>query len=119
LDCSSTSAKTALKMRIEMNGVPSVHPDTGVQRVGDRLLAASPDDQLHTFEDEAGRASEVAERIVELSDGRRTLGELVEALCAEFEVEPALCAEETLKFVELLVERKVLSWARGPGQGQG
>ena len=58
-----------------MDAVPRLHPDAGVQRVGDRMLAVGPDDTLHTFEDEGGEVSEVAERILALVDGRRTLGD--------------------------------------------
>jgi hypothetical protein len=91
-----------------MSVVPSLHPDAGVQRVGDRMLAVGPDDTLHTFEDEGGEVSEVAERILELVDGRRTLGDIVAALCEEFEVEPEACREDTVAFVRLLVDKKVL-----------
>jgi hypothetical protein len=91
-----------------MDAVPRLHPGAGVQRVGDRLLAVGPDAHLHTFEDEAGQVSEVAERIVELVDGRRTVGEIVSALCEEFEVEPGVCGQDTVAFVRLLVEKEVL-----------
>ena len=91
-----------------MEAVPRLHPEAGVQRVGDRMLAVGPDDTLHTFEDEEGTASEVAERILELVDGCRTVGDIVAVLCEEFEVEPAQCREDTVSFVRLLVEKKVL-----------
>ena len=91
-----------------MDAVPRLHPETGIQRVGGRLLAAGPPDALHTFEHESGDASEVAERIVELADGQRTVAQIVEHLCAEFDVPPELCARDTQAFVELLVQRQVL-----------
>jgi pyrroloquinoline quinone biosynthesis protein D len=91
-----------------MDAVPRVHPRTGVERVGDRLLALGPDDQLHSFEDEAGAASEVAERIVALADGTRTLGRIVDALCEEFDVGREQCARDAVQFVRLLTEKKVL-----------
>jgi hypothetical protein len=90
-----------------MDGVPRVHPETGVQRVGGRLLAAGPDDHLHTFEDGEG-VSEVAERIVELADGKRTLAQIVDVLVEEFEVDRDVCAADTVEFVRVLVEKKVL-----------
>lgn len=88
--------------------VPRLHPEVGVQRVGGRLMAAGPDEHLHTFEDETGEVSEVAERIVELCDGRRTVREIVDALCEEFEVDRMVCAHDTAEFVKLLIEKKVL-----------
>jgi pyrroloquinoline quinone biosynthesis protein D len=87
---------------------PRLHPETGVQRVGGRLLAAGPPNSLHTFEDEAGVASLVAERIVELSDGSRTVSEIVDALVGEFDVAPEECLRDTQGFIQLLVERQVL-----------
>lgn len=84
------------------------HPDAGFQRVDDRLLAAGPDDFLHSFEDEAGELSNVAERIVELADGTRTAAQIADALCAEFEVDPDRCRADTAQFIQLLVERRLL-----------
>jgi pyrroloquinoline quinone biosynthesis protein D len=98
-----------------MDAIPRVHPQTGVERVGERLLALSPDDQLHSFEDEAGTASQVAERIVELSDGSRTLGRIVDALCEEFDVPREVCARDAVAFVRLLTEKKVLVLEPGAG----
>jgi hypothetical protein len=91
-----------------LRAVPRVHPEAGVQRVGGRLLAAGPDELLHTFEEAQGQVSEVAERILELVDGRRTVADIIAALCDEFEVEPEACRADTVAFVRLLVEKKVL-----------
>ena len=73
-----------------------------------RWMAATGDDALHTFEDGQG-VSEVGERIISLIDGRRTVGEIVAVLKAEFEVEQADCEQQTVQFIETLVLRKVLA----------
>jgi hypothetical protein len=91
-----------------LRAVPRLHPETGVQRVGGRLMAAGPDEHLHTFEDARGQVSEVAERIMELVDGRRTVAAIVSVLCDEFEVEPQACEADTVAFLRLLVAKKVL-----------
>jgi hypothetical protein len=88
--------------------VPRLHPEAGLQRVGRHLLAAGPGEFLHTFEDERGHVSEVAERIMELVDGRRAVADIVAVLCEEFEVEPGVCREDAIAFVRLLVEKRVL-----------
>src|ERR1700687_3677957 len=84
------------------------HPDAGFQRVDDRLLVAGPDDFLHTFEDECGELSDVGERIVELADGTRTVAQIADVLCGEFEVEPDQCRADTVEFIRLLVDRHLL-----------
>lgn len=91
-----------------MSAVPRLHAEAGIQRVGGRLLAVGPDEHLHTFEDADGEVSEVAERIVELVDGRRTVAGIISVLCDEFEVEPEVCRKDTVAFLRLLVEKKVL-----------
>ncbi len=91
-----------------LSATPKLHPEAGLQRVDGRLLAAGPDDFLHTFEDEDGQVSEVAERIVELADGSRTVAQIVDALCVEFEVDPKRCTADTLEFLTLLVKRQLL-----------
>jgi hypothetical protein len=98
-----------------MDAIPRVNPEAGVERVGGRLLALGPDDLLHSFEDEGGAASEVAERIVELSDGTRTLARIVDALCEEFDVAREVCARDAEQFVKLLIDKKVLVLESGAG----
>jgi hypothetical protein len=85
-----------------------IHANAGVQRVGDRLLAVGPGDLLHVFEDETGEPSLVAERIIELADGTRTLETIAQTLCAEFEVDPEVCISDILAFAKLLGERELL-----------
>ena len=89
--------------------VPRVHPETGVQQVKGRWMAATPDNALHTFEESGGAVSEVGERIIALIDGRRTVGEIVSVLQTEFEVEQAECEQQTVQFIEALVFKKVLA----------
>ena len=88
--------------------VPRVHPETGVQQVKGRWMAATPDDALHTFES-GGEVSEVGERIISLVDGTRTVGEIVAVLQTEFEVGQAECEQQTVQFIETLVLKKVLA----------
>lgn len=94
-------------MDVSLASVPRVHPETGAQRVGGRWAAASPDGGWHTFEDEQG-VSEVGERIMDLVDGKRSVGDIIAVLCEEFDVERDVCASETVKFVALLVQKQVL-----------
>lgn len=93
--------------------VPQVHPETGLQPVAGKLMAVSPDSKLHAFEDAEGGASEVGERIVALVDGARSVSDIVEVLLEEFDVERATAQAQTVKFVEALVERKVLALSNG------
>jgi hypothetical protein len=88
---------------------PAPHPGAGIERVGDRLMAASSDDHLHHFIEEDQSPSHTAERIVELADGSRTVRQIADQLCTEFdgaELEQVL--EDVKGFVETLVERQVL-----------
>lgn len=88
--------------------VPRVHPDTAVQKVAGRWMAATADDALHTFEDDEGGVSDVGERIIELVDGQRTVGQIADLLVKEFEVEREACLADTRQFIGLLVQKKVL-----------
>jgi pyrroloquinoline quinone biosynthesis protein D len=94
-------------VEVSLASVPRVHPETGAQRVGGRWAAASPDGGWHTFEDAEG-VSEVGERIMDLIDGVRSVGDIIAVLCEEFDVERDVCAGETVRFVSLLVKKQVL-----------
>ncbi|MBU8896140.1 PqqD family protein [Corallococcus sp. H22C18031201] len=99
-----------------LSAVPRLHPDAVSVRSRGVLSVLGPGETfLHTFEDDAG-ASEVAERILELADGERSVEDISRQLCEEFDVDPALCRQDTARFVALLVERQVLVLAaRGTG----
>ena len=72
-------------------------------------MAASPDDHLHHFVEEDDAPSETAERIVELSDGRRSVEEIARVIAGEFEGAPmATVQSDVAEFVRTLVERQVL-----------
>lgn len=85
-----------------------VHDEAALQRVGGRWMAATSDDRLHTFDGPEG-VSEVAERIVELVDGVRTVEAMVTVLVDEFEVSRAVAEADTLQFISLLIEKRVLT----------
>ena len=87
--------------------VVAVHPDTALQKVAGRWMAATSDDHLHTFE-AAGSVSEVGERIVELVDGVRTVEQIIELIVNEFEVSRASAERDTRCFIGLLISKHVL-----------
>lgn len=92
-----------------MSVVPRVNAETALQKVGGRWVAATPDDQLHSFEGPDGAVSEVGERIVELIDGQRSVAQIVDVLVNEFEVERGVAESDTLDFIALLANKHVLT----------
>jgi hypothetical protein len=89
---------------------PAPHPQAGIERVGGRLLAVSNDDHLHSFVEDGDAPSHTAERIVELSDGKRSVRQIAAALRDEFDHAPPLDVVEAdvASFVETLVAKHVL-----------
>lgn len=93
-----------------LTSYPAPHPGAGIERVGGRLMAASPDDHLHHFVEDDETPSETAERIVELADGKRTVAEIAAVLAGEFEGAPLdVVTADVAEFVKILVERQVLA----------
>ena len=88
--------------------IPSRHPSAVVERVGGKTMVATAEDVLHVFVDEQEAPSEVGERLLELSDGTRTVRQIAEALCDEFEVDLETAMGDTEQFITRLVEQKVL-----------
>lgn len=89
--------------------IPAVHPDAMLERLGTQWIAATPDERMHQFTEPDGLVSPVAERVAELIDGHRTVRGIVDVLCEEFEVDRQTCEADTLRFIDSLVERKVLT----------
>jgi pyrroloquinoline quinone biosynthesis protein D len=96
--------------RVPLAAVPRVHGETALQRVGGRWVAATPDDQLHSFEGADGVVSEVGERIVELIDGKRSVADIIETMLNEFEVTREVAESDTLDFIGLLADKHVLTF---------
>ena len=81
-----------------------------MEKVGGRWMVATPDDQLHYFVADGGEdASDVGDRIIDLSDGSRTVREIARTICGEFEVDEPTALADTADFVRQLLERKVLT----------
>ena len=97
--------------------VPRFREDAAIEKVGGRWVAAT-EDQLHAFEAADGAVSETGERIVELIDGHRTVGQIVDVLFAEFEVPREVALADALAFIELLAEREVLTWGPTSSRAQ-
>ncbi len=89
--------------------VPAIHPETALSKLGGRWVVATPDHRWHSFESN-GELSDVGERIVDLVDGTRSVADIVSVLVDEFDVSRAVAEEDTLNFVALLVNKKVLTF---------
>lgn len=107
MSASSQSQPTEPPPLVTLATVPRVHPDAALTRVGNQWMAATLDARLHTFEGPDG-VSEVGERIVELVDGVRAVGDIAAVLVEEFEVSSEVAQADTVDFVRQLVERHVL-----------
>lgn len=107
----SESARTKVDRRLGLGSVPKVHAEATLSRVGGQWMAATADaglhTTLHTFEGPEG-VSEVGERIVELIDGKRSVGGIVEVLVGEFEVTREVAEGDTLEFISELLRKRVL-----------
>lgn len=88
--------------------VPRLSSQVELQRVGGEVFVTTEDAALHTFEHLDGQASEVAQHIVGLVDGRRSVADIVASVVEEFEVSPEVALKDARHFIELLVERRVL-----------
>jgi hypothetical protein len=69
---------------------------------GVAVAVTASDSTLHTFE------NEVATEIWKLADGRRSVGQIVDQIIAEFDVERARAEQDVLAFMHLLDERGLL-----------
>ncbi len=85
--------------------------------MGGRLLAAGPGEKLHIFEDNEGQPSPVAERILDLVDGKRSIRDIAYALHLEFEVDLEVCARDTAEFIQKLVGQRLLVFVGAGGGG--
>jgi Coenzyme PQQ synthesis protein D (PqqD) len=108
------SAHFGAGQQLTLASVPRVHADATLSRVGGQWMAATADTglhtTLHTFEGPEG-VSQVGERIVELIDGTRTVGGIIEVLTQEFEVSREVAVADTLEFISLLLRKQVLDLA--------
>jgi hypothetical protein len=92
---------------------PRRHPDLAWRNWGGQVVILAPAGHHRAGppEQEDGAQhdlNEVASRLWELSDGRRTVAELARALESEFEVDPATAERDSADFVRELVRLQLL-----------
>jgi hypothetical protein len=75
---------------------------------GVALAVTSSDSTLHTFE------NEVATEIWGLADGRRSVGEIIEQIVADFNVARGQAERDVVDFVRLLDERGLVALQSQP-----
>ena len=81
---------------------PCHHPDTAGRVLdGEAVVVTPADSQMHTM-------NEVGTWLWTHADGRHTVGDLVEALQQDFEVDAETAARDVVAFVEQLVEKGIL-----------
>ena len=88
-----------------------ISPDTYVIPASS-AIGRTIDDEAVIVLPEQGQVkvlNEVGARIWALADGTRTVRDIVDTICTEYEVEPAQAEADTLDFVARLVERGMVS----------
>ena len=58
--------------------------------------------------------NELGTRIWTLADGEHTVKEIVAAICMTYEIDQSTAEQDTLQFLELLLERGVIRIAENP-----
>lgn len=84
---------------------PFHHSQTASRIFGGEAVIITPrENKVRVF-------NPVGSRIWELSDGSRTVDEIVATLVDEFDVEPARAEQTTLDFFALLDDKLLIAWA--------
>lgn len=98
-----------------LNMFAAPHPAAGVEQLGGRWVAASPDDLLHRFVEADETPSVTAERIVALADGQHRLSEIADVLEQEFEgADRRTIEQDVCDFIQGLVDARVLMLSEHP-----
>jgi len=86
----------------EVNTVPARNPDVLGRMADDEAVLVMPQKGQVKVLNEVGAA------IWELIDGRRNIGQIVEEICSQFEVDQITAQADTLKFIIELVDREIV-----------
>jgi hypothetical protein len=89
----------------------SIALDTTLNRNGDILYAPTGTEEAVMMSVNAGRyygLNAVASRIWELLETPKTTIQLCAQICEEFEVDAQTCKAEVLKFVQHLIDNKIV-----------
>ncbi len=100
---------SSLSDSVTLSSVPRVHGEAALQKVGGRYVAATADEHLHSFEHSDGTVSGVAERILSLIDGHRSVRQLIAVLVEEYDAPHETVQQDALRFIQLLADRAVVA----------
>lgn len=81
---------------------PGKHPRTASRLVAGEAVIVLPEEGTVKV------LNEVGSRIWELADGHRTVGEIAQTVCQEYEVECAQAERETIDFVQEMVKDELM-----------
>ncbi len=83
--------------------VPRQNPDTAARKIEDSTYVLDPETSaLHAFD-------EVGQRIWDLSDGERTVGDIVSAIESEYDVDAATAEADVIEFLDELVTKGLVT----------
>jgi hypothetical protein len=97
--------KQGWKMEPVFQRRPVHHPQAISQLIEDQTLILKLDTGR------AGLLNKVGSQVWELMDGRRSLGEIVEAVGRAYDVDRLRVEGDVTAFVQALLERDMLTWA--------
>jgi hypothetical protein len=93
---------------LSLSSIPTLHAEVTIQRVAGELVASTADG-IHSFCHADGSESEVATKMVEWVNGERTILDIAELVTNEFEVTEEVAQNDALRFMAILVQKKILT----------
>ena len=87
---------------IELNNIPLLNEEFIVRKLGDELLILSIDgDELHTLD-------EIGTLIWHSINGENSIGDIIDNIFQEYEVEKDIVKKDVLAFVNELISRNLI-----------
>jgi len=102
---STGPVRSGLRGRIGLDTtqVPRQNPDTAARKIDESTYVLGPETSvLHTFD-------EVGQRIWELSDGERTVADIVSVIESEYDVDAARAEADVIEFLDELVTKGLVT----------
>ncbi|MER2597996.1 MAG: PqqD family protein [Caldilineales bacterium] len=95
-------------MTIEMSDIPIHHPVTASRVFSGQALVITPAANTVRMFNPTGS------RIWKLVDGRRSVGEIIQTLMAEYTVDTEQATRTSLEFFAMLEEKQLIHWKKAP-----
>jgi hypothetical protein len=97
----------AASLKLSLSSIPIVHGEATIRCIAGEWIASTAQG-THSFTEPDGSESEVAVKMIQSVDGKRSIADIAELVTNYFEVSLDVAQTDALRFMGILIQKNIL-----------